>query len=138
MKKRPVGRPRLEKAPEPFASEILAWLAQGRTLLAYCEQAGKPVRRTVIDWVDADPEFAAHYKAAREKGQEAMLERCEEIADIEPETPVQATWRKYQIDTKLKILRMTNPARYAEKVSVDHAGGVTLNVITGVPDADEG
>ena len=90
-----------------------------------------------MEWVDADSEFGRHYKAAREKGQEAALERCEEIADIEPETPVQATWRKYQIDTKLKILRMTNPARYAEKVSVDHGGGVTLNVITGVPDADE-
>jgi len=89
-------------------------------------------------WLEADEKFACHYKAAREQGQEAALERCEEIADIEPETPVQATWRKYQIDTKLKILRMTNPARYAEKVSVDHAGGITLNVITGVPDADEG
>lgn len=83
--------------------------------------------------MDADQEFAAHYKAAREKGQEASLERCEEIADIEPETPVQAAWRKYQIDTKLKILRMTNPARYGEKVSVDHAGGISLTVTTGVP-----
>jgi len=84
-------------------------------------------------WLDADNDFACHYKAAREAGQEASLERCEELADIEPETPVQATWRKYQIDTKLKILRMTNPARYGEKVSVDHAGGVSLTVNTGVP-----
>lgn len=134
--RRPRGRPRLEKAPEPVASEILAWLTKGKTLLSFCEQPGKPTRQTVMLWLEADEEFACHYKAAREQGQEAALERCEEIADIEPETPVQATWRKYQIETKLKILRMTNPARYGDKVAVDHGGGVTLNVITGVPHAD--
>ncbi len=134
--RRPPGRPRLEKAPEPVASAVLEWIAKGRTLLSFCEQADAPDRQTILNWVEADPDFARHYKAAREQGQEAALERCEEIADIEPETPVQATWRKYQIETKLKILRMTNPARYGDKVAVDHGGGVTLNVITGVPHAD--
>jgi hypothetical protein len=134
--KRKVGRPALTKAPEPFASEILAWISQGKTLLAYCEQKGKPARQTITGWFDVDPEFFSHYRAARENGFEAMFEQCGEIADIEPETPVQAAWRRYQIDTKLKILRMANPAKYGETVAVDHGGGITLNVITGVPDGE--
>jgi hypothetical protein len=134
--KRKIGRPALTKAPEPFASEVLAWISQGKTLLAYCEQKGKPARQTITGWFDLDPEFFSHYKAAREAGFEAMFEQCGEIADIEPETPVQAAWRRYQIDTKLKILRMANPAKYGEKVAVDHGGGITLNVITGVPDGE--
>jgi hypothetical protein len=134
--KRKVGRPALTKAPEPFAIEILAWISQGKTLLAYCEQKGKPTRQTIVNWLDTDHEFLCHYKAARETGFEAMFEQCGEIADIEPETPVQAAWRRYQIDTKLKILRMANPAKYGEKVAVDHGGGIVLNVITGVPDGE--
>jgi hypothetical protein len=134
--KRKIGRPALTKAPEPFASEILAWISKGKTLLAYCEQKGKPARQTITGWFDIDEEFRGHYKAAREIGFEAMFEQCGEIADIEPETPVQAAWRRYQIDTKLKILRMANPAKYGEKVAVDHGGGITLNVITGVPDGE--
>ena len=134
--KRKVGRPALTKAPEPLASEVITWLAQGKTLTAFSSRQGKPDRVTVFRWIQADPEFAQRYREAREAGLEAMFEQCGEIADIEPETPVQAAWRRYQIDTKLKILRMANPAKYGEKVAVDHGGGIVLNVITGVPDGE--
>jgi hypothetical protein len=134
--KRRVGRPALTKAPEPLASEVLTWLAKGKTLTSVSHREGKPDRVTVFRWIQADPEFAQRYREARESGLEAMFEQCGEIADIEPETPVQAAWRRYQIDTKLKILRMANPAKYGEKVAVDHGGGITLNVITGVPDGE--
>ncbi len=133
--RRKVGRPALTKAPEPLANEVLTWLAQGKTLTAFSSREGKPDRVTVHRWIQADPEFAQRYREARESGLDAMFEQCGEIADIEPETPVQAAWRRYQIDTKLKILRMANPAKYGDRVSLDHGGGIVLNVITGVPDA---
>lgn len=138
MAKRKRGRPKgstLYDKPK-VKQEILDWIVKGDTLLAFCEREGAPSRPLVMLWLDEDPEFAKHYRACQEIRQEVMLEQVERIADIEPETPVQATWRKYQMDTKLKILRMTNPARYAEKVNHDVGGGIQITLLTGVPDEE--
>ncbi len=137
--KRKPGRPKGSSTFDKpkIKQEILDWLIKGKTMLSFCEQEGKPTRRLVFQWLDEDPVFYAHYKAAQEKRQEVVIEEVERIADIEPETPVQATWRKYQMDTKLKILRMTNPARYAEKVSHDVEGGIQITLLTGVPDEED-
>jgi len=135
----PGGRPKGTHVYDlpTIKAEVLKWIAEGDTLLKYCEQPGKPDRQTILNWMDEDEEFARHYKASREKCHEAMLERCQNYANMEPETPVQATWRKYQIDTHLKILRMVNPARYGEKVNVDHNGGIQITLLTGVPDEED-
>jgi hypothetical protein len=138
MAKRKPGRPKgssLYDKPK-VKQEIIDWMTKGKTLLSFCEREGAPSRQVVLLWVDEDPVFASHYKAAQERRHEVMLEEVERIADIEPETPVQATWRKYQMDTKLKILRMVNPARYGEKVNVDHNGGIQITLLTGVPDEE--
>ncbi len=138
MAKRKPGRPKgstlYDKAK--VKQEIIDWIIGGDTLLAFCERKGAPSRQVVLLWLDEDPVFASHYRAAQEKRQEFMMEQVERIADIEPKTPVQATWRKYQMDTKLRILRMTNPARYAEKVNHDVGGGIQITLLTGVPDEE--
>lgn len=119
----------------PKAAELLNWLATGGTLLEFSQRKGNPDVRTVHDWKDEDAEFAALYKVARDKGQEAMLEECKTLSDTEPTDAVQAAWRRLQVDTRLKTLRMWNPARWAERVDMNHTGGVSIVLKTGVPDA---
>jgi hypothetical protein len=134
--KRPVGRPRRGRVMDnPKAQELLDWLSTGGTLLEFSQRKGNPDTRTVHDWKDEDAEFAALYKQARDKGQEAMLEECKTLCDTEPTDAVQAAWRRLQVDTRLKCLRMWNPARWAERVDLNHAGGININVTTGVPEA---
>jgi hypothetical protein len=41
-----------------------------------------------------------------------------------------------QIDTRLRLLGKWDPSRYGDRQAVAHEGGVTLHVITGVPDAN--
>ena len=118
----------------PKAGELLDWLSTGGTLLEFSKRKGNPDVRTVHDWKDADEEFAALYKVARDKGQEAMLEECKTLSDTEPTDAVQAAWRRLQVDTRLKTLRMWNPARWAERVDMNHTGGISITLKTGVPD----
>ena len=133
--KRPVGKPK--RGPvmhNPKAAEVLDWLASGGTLLEFAKRKGNPDVRTIHDWEDEDEEFAALYKVARDKGQEAMLEECKTLCDTEPTDAVQAAWRRLQVDTRMKCLRMWNPARWAERVDMNHSGGISLMVATGVPE----
>ena len=133
--KRPVGKPK--RGPvmhNPKASEVLDWLASGGTLLEFAKRKGNPEVRTIHLWKEEDEEFAALYKVARDKGQEAMLEECKTLCDTEPTDAVQAAWRRLQVDTRMKCLRMWNPARWAERVDMNHSGGISLMVATGVPE----
>ena len=78
-----------------------------------------------------------HGSRAREDGQDVMSEECKELADIPPEGPQDVAWRKLQIETRLKLLAKWNPKKYGDRQQVDHGGGVSINVITGVPKRDQ-
>ncbi len=133
--KRPVGRPqRTGIMNNPKALEVLQWLANGGTLLEFSKKDGNPSIATVHEWKDEDQDFSRLYKIARDKGQEAMLEECQTLCDTEPTDAVQAAWRRLQVDTRMKCLRMWNPARWAERVDMNHSGGISLMVATGVPE----
>jgi len=106
-----IGRPpTFTGAPEPAASEILAWLYDGGSLLAYCRQEGKPKRQTIYDWVERDPSFGGQFARAREAGAGAWIEEAVEIArDTDPEH-VQVA--KLQVDTAFKRAACFAPHLY--------------------------
>jgi hypothetical protein len=80
---RSVGRPR-EPVPGAITAEVLDWLSEGRTLVSYCSQPGRPSRRTVHDWRNKDPGFRQHYDIARQMGFDYLVEEVLEIADEAP------------------------------------------------------
>lgn len=49
--------------------------------------------------------------------------------------PGAVQWHRLQVDTRLKLLACWNPKKYGSKVGIEHAGGININVTTGVPEA---
>jgi hypothetical protein len=81
----------------------------------------------------ADKDFDLRIARAREDGYDVIADQCMVLADIEPTDPLHVGWRRLQVETRLKLLAKWNPKKYGDRQTVDHAGGVNLTVITGVP-----
>lgn len=45
--------------------------------------------------------------------------------------------QRLQVDTRKWLLSKLLPKKYGEKVDLNHQGGFSLTVITGVPDAEQ-
>lgn len=134
LKKR--GSP--EQPMQPIHAElIIAWLAAGKTLRSYCCQDGAPCFQAVYDWMEKDEEFNRRIARARDSGVDSIADHCVELADIEPADQVQAAWRRTQIDTRLKLLAKWSPKKYGDRTAVEHQGGISLTVVTGVPRPDD-
>lgn len=137
------GRPP-EAVPQDIAEEIVEWISIGQTLRDYCRQEGKPSWRSVYRWMEKDTEFAARIAHARELGHDAIAEETLEIIDTFPIEAVSdsgsrldsghVAWLKNRVEQRMKLLAKWNPKKYGDKVGVQHEGGVTLNVVTGVPE----
>lgn len=126
-----VGRPLGSNTRSPELDErLLNWIAEGRTLRAFCRQENAPAWRTVYHWLEDDPEFLARFARARDMGHDAISEETLEIAD----TPVEGVekvikgdkvaeerrgdmlgHRKLQIETRLKLLAKWNPKKYGDR-----------------------
>lgn len=126
------GRPPTP-VPQQLAEEAIAWLEQGKTLAEWCRLPNKVGRTTVYEWMEKDKEFAERLARARDRGYDMMAEQCGQLADIQPADNVEVQWRKLQIETRLKLLAIWNPKKYGPKAQVDHGGGISINVTTGVP-----
>lgn len=129
--------------------EACDWLASGRTLRDFCRQEGKPSDVSLYQHVARDPEAVSRIAHARAQGADRIAEEALAIADT-PVAGVTVTvdkdgekrvtedmlgHRKLQVDTRLRLLAKWNSGRYGDKSQVEHSGGVTLQVVTGVPDA---
>lgn len=134
---RPKGTGTVIYRMQDFADEIIAWISAGQMLREYCRQDGKPGWVTIYKWVNGDKDFGERFARAREDGQDVMSEECAALADIPPEGPQDVAWRKLQIETRLKLLAKWNPKKYGDRQQLEHQGGVQINLITGVPDAEE-
>ena len=137
------GRPP-EAVPADIAEELVEWISQGKTLREYCRQPGNPAWRTVYAWMEKDVDFYARIAHARELGHDAIAEETLEIIDTFPMEAVSdsgsrldsghVAWPKNRVAQRMKLLAKWNPKKYGDKVGVQHEGGVTLNVVTGVPE----
>ena len=112
---------------------MVKWVSEGRPLREWCRQPGNAHWTTVYEWMDKDSEFSLRIARARDDGYDVIADECMRLADIEPIDQTHVGWRRLQIETRLKLLAKWNPKKYGDRVGVDHAGGVTLNVTTGVP-----
>jgi len=133
-----IGRPKgISPYPnkEQIKIDLVAWIAQGKTLREFCRQKGMPHNTVLYDWEQEDAEFAQRIAHARETGHDAIADECAALADTEPLAvfdeqgnkrydPGSIAWRKNQIETRLKLLAKWNPRKYGDKT-----------VLAGDPDA---
>lgn len=138
--KRPRGRPKgsVEYELDEYAESICEWLATGKTLRAWCESSQfHPTFRTVYGWMHANPDFFARAQVARQMGCDALADEMSAVASTPPTDQLDLNWKKLRIDTVLRLLSKWDPRRYGDRQQVDHGGGVSINVITGVPKRDQ-
>jgi len=97
-----------------------------------------PAWRTVYDWMDVNPDFAAGFARARVTGFDAIAQEALIIADtplegIETTEDEKGTsikrgdmlgHRKLQIETRLKLLAKWDPKRYGDKLAIGGADGL--------------
>jgi len=127
--KKKMGRPKgsFKPVPKDHADAIVEWIGEGKTLRDYCRQPGSPAFRTVYDWIDKDPSFAARFAKARLDGFDQIAQECFSIADEAP--PIDdkgktdsgyVSWQKNRIWTRMQLLARWDPKRYSERQQIDH------------------
>mgnify|MGYP000075275517 CR=1 FL=1 len=122
---------------QEIADKVCERIAQGEPLRQICRDEKMPAWRTVYDWLDAEPEFAARIARARELGFDAIAQDALSIADETQEgveTTIKADGsieekrgdmlghRKLRIETRLKLLAKWDPKRYGDKVQTELTG----------------
>ncbi|SOE49113.1 terminase small subunit-like protein [Orrella dioscoreae] len=121
---------------EEVADQIVWRLAEGETLRDICRSEGMPAWRTVYDWLDAHPEFAARFARARDLGCDAIAEQTLEILDEKPERtlteqgdkidPGFVQWQKNRAEQRLKLLAKWHPKKYGDKQQIEHSGSLSI------------
>lgn len=123
---------------EAIAERLCRRLAEGETLLAICGEAGMPARRTVYDWLDAQPDFRARYREARRRQLESWAEEIVTLADGLAEGDREAAGRvKLRIEVRQWLIQRLAPRVEGEE-GAGKAGGrkekqpLVIQVVTGI------
>jgi hypothetical protein len=106
--------------------ELLDRLASGgESLAAICRDPRMPGLRTVYDWIECDPEFAARFRARKAIGVRAMVDDCKEIADEPVRDAVDVANKRVRIDTRLRLAGKWLTAEFGDKFEVHSKTEVT-------------
>jgi hypothetical protein len=125
------GRPS-KKTPK-LLDDIIAWIEEGKTLRDWCREDGNPKSQTVYRWMEEDEEFSERFARARADGHDAIANDCLDIADG---TGKDVARDKLRVWTRLQLLSKWD-RRYSDRQKVEHEGGLTIEVVTGVPETNE-
>lgn len=136
--KRKTGRPKgsTEPVPPKHIAGICEWVSDGNTLEDYCKQPNTPHPRSVSDWLRKDDAFFSAYTRARAVGGDAIASNMLEIADEGDEKDVQH--RRLKLDTRKWLLARWFPTNYGDRMKHEHDGNVSLTVVSGVPQVEDG
>jgi hypothetical protein len=126
------------------AARVCEQLAAGRTLRDICRDEGMPPESTVRTWALDDREgFAAQFTRAREIGAYSMVDEIVEISDdgrndwMERNGEEDAGYAhngehvnrsKLRVESRKWLASKVLPKVFGDKMDVNHAGAVTLNV----------
>jgi hypothetical protein len=140
---KPIGRP--SSYTDEVSQAIISQLAEGRTLREVCRDEGMPPESTVRGWVLDDVNgFSAQYARAREIGYQAMADELLEVADdgrndwMEREGENNEGWQvngehlgrsRLRVDTRKWLLSKALPKVYGDKQTVEHQGGLSINLV---------
>jgi len=104
-----------------------------------------PPHSTFLEWVAKDPAFADQYARAREANVEVHVDEIIDIADDKSSDTItdaegnerpNTEWiqrSRLRVDARKWVASKQLPKKYGDKLDVNHAGGVSIVVDTGVP-----
>lgn len=123
------GRGAPSKRTPELEARLIEGISEGIPLQVLCRESGMPAWRTVYDWMEADPTFAANIARAREAGADAIASESLEIVDEEPQRgpdgKIDSGWvahQKLRAEHRLKLLAKWSPKKYGDRVENVHTG----------------
>lgn len=134
-----MGRP--SDYSETIATAICQEISSGRSLRSICADDDMPAQSTVFLWLAKHAEFSEKYARAREAQADAMLEEILEIADdgkgdkyVDDEgnerTDQDVIARsRLRVDARKWAMSKMSPKKYGDKLDLNHAGGVTVQLV---------
>lgn len=123
------GRPP-EPVPTEAAEHVLNRLVDGTGLTVICADMDC-APSTVYRWAYKDEAFAQQFARAREYSADALVDQAQEIADTA--TPENVQVAKLRCEMLWKRAACFRPSKYGQKSQVAHEGGLSIQVVTGVP-----
>lgn len=115
-------------------SALCDWVAEGKTVRDFCRQEGMPSAMSVYNWMEEDEAAALRFARARQSGFDRIADHAMTIADGKEDAKGQEPdERKLRVWTRLQLLARWDPKRYGERQALEHSGGVSVQVTTGVP-----
>ncbi len=126
-----MGRPSI-RTPQMIEA-ILDRIANGELGPDICKDEGMPSWATVRRWREEDEEFRAAYARAHEAGVEHDEADAHREAMRRPEDSVDAQAQRTRLDWLKWRLSKRLPKDFGDRQQVEHSGGVSLNVVSGVP-----
>jgi len=140
-----LGRPVSLPDPE-IVEEVLLWVSEGNTLRSYCRQENKPAYTTIYNWMnkntDESKDFLERFARAREWGADCIADEILEIVDEMPRMigedqqridPSFIQEKRVRAEIRLKLLAKWHPQKWSDRTNLEHSGGISLTVNTGVP-----
>ena len=140
-----LGRP-IEKPDPLIVEEVLLWVSEGNTLRSYCRQKDKPAYTTIYNWMNKNTEeskeFLERFARAREWGADCIADEILEIVDEMPRMigedqqridPSFIQEKRVRAEIRLKLLAKWHPQKWSDRTNLEHSGGISLTVNTGVP-----
>lgn len=135
------GRPIVHT--EDVYDEILRRHCEGETITSICRDAGMPTLGTVSRKAADDPMFGKRLTRAKEQFADAVFDEALEIADAtgkeRKDPPLLPNGKidlmavkadvhrdRLRIDTRMRIAAKANPAKYSDRINVNHSGGISL------------
>jgi hypothetical protein len=133
----------MKLTPERKAAFCAALIASGGNVSRACE-AVDIARPTAYEWRDEDEAFARAWDRAKEIGLDTLEDEAVRRAYEGIDEPIvhlgviTDTMKKYSDTLMIFLLKGGKPEKYRERVDQRNSGSMTINVATGVPDADDG
>lgn len=116
-------------------------IAAGESLVSICKADDMPHVVTVYRWLAKHEEFRNMYAHAREDQAETHADEIVKIADEAPPNDMNGktdsgyvAWQRNRIEARKWVAAKLKPKKYGDKQTVEHEGGIAINVVTGVPD----
>jgi hypothetical protein len=110
---------------EALGDLICERLADGESLRAICAAEDMPTKAAVFRWLGAHEAFADQYACAREAQADSFADDIADIADGNGEP----NDKRVRIDARKWLAGKLRPKRYGDKLDVEHAGSLTVQVV---------
>jgi hypothetical protein len=125
---------------DDLAAEIVARIAEGRTITDISESEGMPSRRTITRWMAENETFGAQCARARIAQADVLADKIKRVCDEVLRDEIRPDNARVALNSLQWLAMKANPQAYGDKIGVQHSGEQTINIrVGGVPvpvDAD--